>query len=79
MCSEGFGISTDDPGPDDDVTDKKVQDGTGMGEGAGLNDVSDQIIDEDQLVGVNEKVCCTPRIILQDTLLDNQTSCLMFF
>lgn len=57
LYSEGFGISTEDP--DDDVTDKKVQDasGTGMGEGAGLNDVSDQIIDEDQLLGANEKVC----------------------
>lgn len=57
LYSEGFGIPTKDP--DDDGTDKNVQDasGTGMGEGAGLNDVSDQMMDEDQLLGANEKVC----------------------
>ncbi|KAG7014001.1 Midasin [Cucurbita argyrosperma subsp. argyrosperma] len=55
LYSEGFGIPTKDP--DDDGTDKNVQDasGTGMGEGAGLNDVSDQMMDEDQLLGANEK------------------------
>ncbi|KAE8646507.1 midasin [Cucumis sativus] len=55
LYSEGFGLPTENP--DDDVTDKKDQDvsGTGMGEGVGLNDVSDQMIDEDQLLGANEK------------------------
>lgn len=60
LYNQGYGISTEDP--DDDNTDK-VQDasGTGMGEGAGLNDVSEQITDEDQLLGANEKVCCIIR------------------
>ncbi|XP_038899709.1 midasin isoform X2 [Benincasa hispida] len=55
LYSEGFGLPTENP--DNDVTDRKDQDvsGTGMGEGAGLNDVSDQMIDEDQLLGANEK------------------------
>lgn len=30
--------------------------GTGMGEGTGTNDVSDQIQDEDQLLGTSQKV-----------------------
>lgn len=74
LYSEGFGLPTENP--DDDVTDKKDQDvsGTGMGEGAGLNDVSDQMIDEDQLLGANEKVC----IIVQVPLLLDTVFCFSF-
>lgn len=73
LYSEGFGLPTENP--DDDVTDKKDQDvsGTGMGEGVGLNDVSDQMIDEDQLLGANEKVC----IIVQVRCLAGY--CFLFF
>ncbi|KAJ0075983.1 hypothetical protein Patl1_33593 [Pistacia atlantica] len=42
---------------ENDNSDDKSQDasGTGLGEGAGLKDVSDQITDEDQLLGASEK------------------------
>ncbi|KAK2975328.1 hypothetical protein RJ640_013841 [Escallonia rubra] len=55
LYSHGFGISEEDQL--DDTGRDKTQDakGTGMGEGAGLNDVSDQITDEDQLLGTSEK------------------------
>ncbi|OVA06149.1 von Willebrand factor [Macleaya cordata] len=55
LYSKGFGSP---PGEDvDDTGGDKSQDatGTGMGEGAGLNDVSEQINDEDQLLGSSEK------------------------
>ncbi|CAN0878069.1 MDN1 [Linum grandiflorum] len=39
---------------DDDGASKEVG-GTGMGEGEGRNDVSDQITDEDQLLGASQK------------------------
>ena len=56
LYSTGFGVGNEDL-LDESCLDK-TQDvkGTGMGEGAGLNDVSDQITDEDQLLGTNEKV-----------------------
>lgn len=55
LFTKGYGIpeeQANDAGPD------TTQDasGTGMGEGAGVNDVSDQIHDEDQLLGTSEKV-----------------------
>lgn len=54
LFSEGFG-SAEEPtesvaGGTRDAT------GTGMGEGEGINDVSDQIEDESQLLGCAEKV-----------------------
>lgn len=56
LYSKGSGISSEDK--EDDATGDASQDkkGTGMGEGVGLNDVSDQITDEDQLLGISEKV-----------------------
>ncbi|KAF2301013.1 hypothetical protein GH714_019259 [Hevea brasiliensis] len=50
-----FGITAKDEG--DDASHGRSQDatGTGMGEGSGLNDVSEQMIDEDQLLGTTEK------------------------
>jgi midasin len=54
LYSKGFGISAEDQV--DDATRDKDANGTGMGEGAGMNDVSDQITDEDQLLGALEKV-----------------------
>ncbi|CAI9114384.1 OLC1v1015101C1 [Oldenlandia corymbosa var. corymbosa] len=52
LFAKGFGI------PEDQINDSEtIQDasGTGMGEGKGLNDVSDQIENEDQLLGTSEK------------------------
>lgn len=53
LFSKGFGEAET---PFDD--DGKVQDasGTGLGEGEGVNDVSDQIEDEGQIIGDNDKV-----------------------
>ncbi|KAK4395085.1 Midasin, partial [Sesamum angolense] len=50
LFANGFGTTEDQ---EDDSMKEVNQDanGTGMGEGAGLNDVSDQINDEDQLLG----------------------------
>lgn len=56
LFTEGFG-TTEDQEDDDAKEVTQEADGTGMGEGAGLNDVSDQINDEDQLLGPSEKVC----------------------
>ncbi|KDO65104.1 hypothetical protein CISIN_1g0000012mg, partial [Citrus sinensis] len=55
LFSKGFGISAKDQ--EDDASHDLSQDGngTGMGEGAGVKDVSDQIDDEDQLLGTSEK------------------------
>ncbi|KAJ9190362.1 hypothetical protein P3X46_001577 [Hevea brasiliensis] len=55
LFSKGFGITAKDEG--DDASHGRSQDatGTGMGEGSGLNDVSEQMIDEDQLLGTTEK------------------------
>ncbi|XP_071901315.1 midasin-like isoform X1 [Coffea arabica] len=56
LFAKGFGI------PEDQVKESECEtrqdaSGTGMGEGAGLNDVSDQINNEDQLLGTSEKNC----------------------
>ncbi|XP_039050353.1 midasin-like [Hibiscus syriacus] len=55
LYAKGFGVSPKDQedGTHDDMT--KDANGTGMGEGAGVKDVSDQIEDEDQLLGASEK------------------------
>ncbi|KAG8656474.1 hypothetical protein MANES_04G142500v8 [Manihot esculenta] len=55
LFSKGFGSAAKDE--EDDSNHSKSQDatGTGMGEGLGLNDVSEQITDEDQLLGTSEK------------------------
>ncbi|XP_077240383.1 midasin-like protein isoform X2 [Tasmannia lanceolata] len=54
LYSSGFGAAEDQT--DDSGGDKfENASGTGMGEGQGLNDVSDQIDDEDQLLGTSEK------------------------
>lgn len=52
LYSQGFGCSTENQEEDNGAQDAT---GTGMGEGAGAKDVSDQIEDEDQLLGT-EKV-----------------------
>ncbi|XP_058750373.1 midasin-like isoform X2 [Vicia villosa] len=54
VFSKGFGTPTEN---EDDGTLNTSEDasGTGMGEGVGLNDVSDQITDEDQLLGTREQ------------------------
>lgn len=56
LFANGFGTTEDQ---EDDGGKEVTQDanGTGMGEGAGLNDVSDQINDEDQLLGTSQQVC----------------------
>ncbi|XP_043707635.1 midasin [Telopea speciosissima] len=55
LYSEGFGTSAEEQEADTCGDNSKNASGTGMGEGAGLNDVSDQIDDEDQLLGTSEK------------------------
>ncbi|KAL0354500.1 UNVERIFIED_CONTAM: Midasin [Sesamum radiatum] len=54
LFANGFGTTEDQ---EDDSVKEVTQDanGTGMGEGAGLNDVSDQINDEDQLLGSSQQ------------------------
>ncbi|TQE13576.1 hypothetical protein C1H46_000907 [Malus baccata] len=54
LYSKGSGVSSEDQ--EEDATGNTSQDktGTGMGEGVGLNDVSDQITDEDQLLGTDK-------------------------
>ncbi|MQL83108.1 hypothetical protein Taro_015594 [Colocasia esculenta] len=53
LFSEGFGDSKEQV--DDTAPIPQDATGTGMGEGEGMNDVSDQIDDEDQLLGTSEK------------------------
>ncbi|XP_065866775.1 midasin [Euphorbia lathyris] len=52
LFSKGFGIPVKDDGSNDKSQDAT---GTGMGEGTGAKDVSEQITDEDQLLGSSEK------------------------
>ncbi|XP_038723701.1 midasin [Tripterygium wilfordii] len=55
LFSKGFGISPKDQREDDSSHDvSQDASGTGMGEGAGINDISDQINDEDQLLGASD-------------------------
>lgn len=55
VFSKGFGSAQEEI---ETTTGNGSEDasGTGMGEGEGINDVSDQIEDEDQLLGSSEKV-----------------------
>ncbi|XP_031485697.1 midasin isoform X2 [Nymphaea colorata] len=55
MYMEGFGVAEIDQ--DEASSGAKYQDatGTGMGEGEGITDVSNQIDDEEQLLGVSDK------------------------
>ncbi|XP_057977825.1 midasin isoform X2 [Malania oleifera] len=55
LYSKGFGTSMEDEVGDIDHNTHQDAQGTGMGEGTGMNDVSDQINDEDQLLGTSEK------------------------
>ncbi|XP_057771067.1 midasin isoform X2 [Salvia miltiorrhiza] len=54
LFSKGFGTIEEQ---ENDNSNEVTQDasGTGMSEGAGVNDVSDQIQDEDQLLGASDK------------------------
>ncbi|KAJ4957407.1 hypothetical protein NE237_024518 [Protea cynaroides] len=55
LYSKGFGTPPEEQEADTHDDNSKNASGTGMGEGAGLKDVSDQISDEDQLLGTSEK------------------------
>ncbi|KAK8465039.1 hypothetical protein PHAVU_010G134100 [Phaseolus vulgaris] len=55
LFSKGFGISPEDQEEDGTHDTTGDSSGTGMGEGVGLKDVSDQIADEDQLLGTREQ------------------------
>lgn len=68
LFSKGFGISAKDQQDDDSQDKSQDVSGTGMGEGAGLKDVSDQITDEDQLLGASEEVCSN-KFLLDSFLL----------
>lgn len=57
LFSKGFG-TVEELENDNANGMTKDASGTGMSEGAGVNDVSDQIQDEDQLLGASsDKVC----------------------
>lgn len=56
LYSRGFGISSEDQVSNGTQDAPQDASGTGMGEGVGLKDVSDQITDEDQLLGASDKV-----------------------
>lgn len=56
LYSRGFGISTEDQVSNGTRDAPQDASGTGMGEGVGAKDVSDQITDEDQLLGASNKV-----------------------
>ncbi|KAJ7963223.1 Midasin [Quillaja saponaria] len=55
LYSEGYGTSGESEADDETLDTSKDASGTGMGEGTGLKDVSDQITDEDQLLGTDEQ------------------------
>ncbi|MCH86128.1 midasin, partial [Trifolium medium] len=55
LFSKGFGTSAENNEEDGTLNTSEDASGTGMGEGVGLNDVSDQITDEDQLLGTREQ------------------------
>lgn len=57
LFSQGFGVSTEDNVDDTGHEQRQDGKGPGMGDGDGVKDVSDQIDDEDQLIGI-EKVRC---------------------
>lgn len=51
LYTKGFGVSTEEQLDENINETAKDASGTGMGEGEGCKDVSDQITDEDQLLG----------------------------
>ncbi|XP_048139451.1 midasin [Rhodamnia argentea] len=55
LYTRGFGTSLEDQVDESGHATSQNARGTGMGEGEGINDVSDQIIDEDQLLGDSAK------------------------
>ncbi|CAN8238565.1 unnamed protein product [Cochlearia groenlandica] len=55
LFTKGFGISKNDEDDDSKVDKSESAEGTGMGDGVGAKDVSDQIEDEDQLLGTDKK------------------------
>ncbi|XP_045790282.1 midasin-like isoform X2 [Trifolium pratense] len=55
LFSKGFGTSAENNEEDGTVNASEDATGTDMGESVGLNDVSDQITDEDQLLGTREQ------------------------
>ena len=64
LFSKGFGTMEEQ---ENDNSNEVTQDasGTGMSEGVGVNDVSDQIQDEDQLLGASDKVCECQHLIFR--------------
>lgn len=56
LYSKGFGTATEQLDDDGTVNASENATGTGMGEGVGSKDVSDQITDEDQLLGTRGQV-----------------------
>jgi hypothetical protein len=63
LFSKGFGTSAENNEEDGTLNTSDDASGTGMGEGVGLNDVSDQITDEDQLLGTRDQVSFAPYIL----------------
>ncbi|GAB4842595.1 hypothetical protein Ancab_012571 [Ancistrocladus abbreviatus] len=55
LFSEGYGTPVEEQVDDNEKHMTQDASGTGMGEGAGVKDVSDQISDEDQLLGASGK------------------------
>ncbi|KFK27090.1 hypothetical protein AALP_AA8G332700 [Arabis alpina] len=55
LFAKGFGISKNDEDDGSKADKSKDEKGTGMGNGKGAKDVSDQIEDEEQLHGTDEK------------------------
>ncbi|XP_057535568.1 midasin isoform X3 [Amaranthus tricolor] len=53
LFSKGYGVQSEDLVEDTHGDKPQDASGTGMGEGAGVKDVSDQITDEDQLLGTS--------------------------
>lgn len=56
LFTKGFGISKNDEDDGSKADKSEAAEGTGMGDGVGAKDVSDQIEDEDQLRGTDKKV-----------------------
>ncbi|GMH22037.1 hypothetical protein Nepgr_023880 [Nepenthes gracilis] len=54
LFSQGYGTPAEEQADEDGNNTTQDASGTGMGEGAGVKDVSEQITDEDQLLGTSE-------------------------
>ncbi|CAA7023541.1 unnamed protein product [Microthlaspi erraticum] len=55
LFTKGFGITKNDEEDDSKADKSETAEGTGMGDGVGAKDVSDQIEDEEQLLGTDKK------------------------